>query len=68
MQRLHDGTALADIRNEADEQVLIVGTCMADGAADRQESMYVSSLWCRRDTRCINVFSQDTPASGIAVV
>jgi hypothetical protein len=23
--------------------------------------MYVSSLWCRRDDRWVNVFSQDTP-------
>jgi hypothetical protein len=28
-----------------------------------QEAMYVSSLWCRRDNRWINVFSQDTPAN-----
>jgi hypothetical protein len=26
--------------------------------------MYISSLWCRRDGRWINVFSQDTPAAG----
>jgi len=25
-------------------------------------AMYVSSLWCLRDDRWINVFSQDTPA------
>lgn len=25
------------------------------------EAMYVSSLWCRRDGRWLNVFSQDTP-------
>ncbi len=25
------------------------------------EGMYVSSLWCRRDGRWLNVFSQDTP-------
>jgi len=24
-------------------------------------AMYVSSLWCRRDGRWVNVFSQDTP-------
>jgi hypothetical protein len=34
----------------------------------REESMYVSSLWCRRDGAWLNVFSQDTPATGIAVV
>jgi hypothetical protein len=32
------------------------------------ESMYVSSLWCRRDGRWVNVFSQDTPDTGEAVV
>ena len=26
-------------------------------------SMYVSSLWCRRDGAWLNVFSQDTPAA-----
>jgi hypothetical protein len=31
------------------------------------ETMYVSSLWCRRDGRWVNVFSQDTP-SGRATV
>ena len=28
------------------------------------ESMYVSSLWCRRDGRWLNTFSQDTPGGG----
>ena len=32
------------------------------------ESMYVSSLWCERDGRWVNVFSQDTPDNGAAVV
>ena len=32
----------------------------AAGATD--EVMYVSSLWCHRDGRWVNVFSQDTPA------
>jgi hypothetical protein len=31
------------------------------------EAMYVSSLWCRRDRRWVNTFSQDTPV-GAAVV
>jgi hypothetical protein len=30
--------------------------------------MYVSSLWCHRDGRWVNVFSQDTPDTGEAVV
>lgn len=37
-------------------------------ASTQPESMYVSSLWCRRDDRWVNVFSQDTPDTGIAVV
>ncbi|HWL42954.1 MAG TPA: nuclear transport factor 2 family protein [Ilumatobacter sp.] len=28
------------------------------------ETMYVSSLWCRRDGRWVNTFSQDTPRGG----
>lgn len=28
------------------------------------ETMYVSSLWCRRDERWVNTFSQDTPTGG----
>jgi hypothetical protein len=31
------------------------------------ETMYVSSLWCRRDGRWVNVFSQDTPPGGPTV-
>jgi hypothetical protein len=30
-------------------------------AGTEPETMYVSSLWCRRDGRWVNVFSQDTP-------
>jgi hypothetical protein len=34
----------------------------APSAAEAEiETMYVSSLWCRRDDRWVNVFSQDTP-------
>jgi hypothetical protein len=32
------------------------------------EAMFVSSLWCRRDDRWVNVFSQDTPDTGVDVV
>src|SRR3954452_17981412 len=32
------------------------------------ESMYVSSLWCRRHGHWVNVFSQDTPDTGVEVV
>lgn len=34
---------------------------VGSGASER---MYVSSLWCRRDQRWVNTFSQDTPAGG----
>lgn len=34
----------------------------------RSESMYVSSLWCQRHARWVNVFSQDTPDTAISVV
>jgi hypothetical protein len=30
--------------------------------ASEPEAMYVSSVWCRRDGRWVNVFSQDTPS------
>jgi hypothetical protein len=30
-------------------------------AGNESESMYVSSLWCRREDRWLNVFSQDAP-------
>jgi hypothetical protein len=35
------------------------------GAADTSEpeAMYVSSVWCRRDGRWVNVFSQDVAAT-----
>lgn len=31
------------------------------------EAMFVSSLWCRRGGRWLNVFSQDTPVGGAVV-
>ena len=33
----------------------------AGSAHPEPAAMYVSSLWCRRDGRWLNVFSQDTP-------
>jgi hypothetical protein len=33
----------------------------AAGSDAEVEAMYVSSLWCERDGRWCNVFSQDTP-------
>ena len=38
------------------------------GVDESEEAMYVSSLWCCRDGCWVNVFSQDTPDTGIAVV
>lgn len=38
------------------------------GHGTLREEMYVSSLWCRRDGHWVNVFSQDTPDTGIATV
>jgi hypothetical protein len=38
------------------------------GEEQAPQSMYVSSLWCERQGRWRNVFSQDTPDTGIAVV
>jgi hypothetical protein len=35
----------------------VAGTAHPEPAA-----MYISSLWCRRDGRWLNLFSQDTPA------
>jgi hypothetical protein len=34
---------------------------MRDGGPGEAESMYISSLWSRRDGAWLNVFSQDTP-------
>ena len=36
--------------------------------AAQQEAIYVSSLWCRRRGYWVNVFSQDTPDTGITAV
>lgn len=43
------------------------GSDPADDRAGGTETMYVSSLWCRRNGSWLNVFSQDTPP-GRAVV
>ncbi len=36
-------------------------------SSSEREAMYVCSIWCERDGEWVNVFSQDTPASGEAV-
>jgi hypothetical protein len=63
---------LSDVRalEVAEDAVLIVyrAEYAPTHARDASESMYVSSLWCRRDDRWVNVFSQDTPDTGVAVV
>jgi hypothetical protein len=57
---LHD----ARIVVVSDDAVLL--TYRADyrrpaASGNESASMYVSSLWCRREDRWLNVFSQDTP-------
>ena len=37
------------------------------GQSGPSESMYISSLWCRRSGRWVNVFSQDSPVEVPAV-
>jgi hypothetical protein len=37
-------------------------------AGDEPEAMFVSSLWCRRGERWVNVFSQDSPDTGEELV
>jgi hypothetical protein len=45
-----------------DDAALLAYEARFRRAADAdQETMYVSSLWCRRDGRWVNTFSQDTP-------
>ena len=36
---------------------------LMNGESGAGESMFVSSLWCRREGRWVNVFSQDSPAT-----
>jgi len=54
----------------SDSALLLLYRAMYERAGEEtpHESMYVSSLWCRRDGTWLNVFSQDTPRTGIAVV
>ena len=40
----------------------------AGAGAGVSASMFVSSLWCARDGRWLNTFSQDTPDTGLPVV
>lgn len=34
---------------------------VVDGEPGAPATMYISSIWCRRDDAWVNVFSQDTP-------
>ena len=36
---------------------------LVDGQSGESETMFVSSLWCRRSGRWVNVFSQDSPST-----
>lgn len=51
-----------------DAALLVYLATYVRAGADEAESMYVSSLWCQRDGRWLNTFSQDTPVTGEHVV
>ena len=53
----------------SDHAALLLYRATYERAAGREaEAMYVSSLWSRRAGRWVNVFSQDTPDTDVAVV
>lgn len=52
----------------ADAALLLYRATFVRAGGHESEAMYVSSLWCRRGDRWLNVFSQDTPDTGVAVV
>jgi hypothetical protein len=67
--QLNDGPTVAEFAL-SDERLLVLSdsaVLLAYRADYRRapgsnlETMYVSSLWCQRDGRWLNVFSQDTP-------
>ena len=76
--QLRDGPTVADFRLsearllELSETAVVLAyraeyrRAGAPSGSER-EAMYVSSIWCRRGGEWVNVFSQDTPASGEAV-
>ena len=58
---------LSDVRVVAcgpDHALLVYRADYIRPGATIEEAMYVSSLWRHRDGDWINLFSQDTPASG----
>lgn len=58
---LHDARLL--VVSDDDVMLAYRADYRRPGASERDavESMYVSSLWCRRSGRWVNVFSQDSP-------
>ena len=75
--QLSDGPTVASyalsearIRVLSDDAVLLCYRAdwqrLRAGSAADSETMFVSSLWCRRDAGWVNVFSQDTPAESPA--
>ena len=57
----------ARLRVLADDTVLLAYRAdyrpIVDGTPGADEAMYISSIWCRRGTTWLNVFSQDTPTT-----
>jgi hypothetical protein len=53
----------------ADDTVLLAYRAdyrpVVEGVVGREETMYISSIWCSRGGEWSNVFSQDTPARRI---
>lgn len=70
--QLDDGSTVADyeiatatVRMLTEEHALLSYEArFRRHARDDGERMYVSSIWSRRGGEWVNVFSQDTPASG----
>lgn len=51
----------------ADHALIVYHAAYCRPGLQAEEAMYVSSIWQRTGAGWRNVFSQDTPASGIAV-
>jgi hypothetical protein len=50
-----------------DHMLYAYRACYRRPGAEASEEMLVSSIWERRDTGWINIFSQDTPLTGTGV-
>jgi hypothetical protein len=77
VRQLSDGPTVASYELSEPRMLTLSSSCVvllyrADyvrvGDAGVGEAMYVSSIWELRADRWINVFSQDTPATGESVV